>query len=363
MNIKRLQKYFVQMTKIERMTPFYIVNAFHQLGWNSKVDKVIDIASLLNKLAIKPLYSGLITRFLSILEEEGLVRRDADQWVICDTLNLENPPETFDLTGLEQADQEEIQLFVEIAESLPVILTGEVNPLEILFAKGSIEKLRNIYSNAALPYIMNHETTNIVSSFITKNYFPDKPLRILEIGAGTGSVTRQILPMLKQDIQYFFTDVTNYFLIQAKKMFQTNSDLHYQRFDINFAHQEQGFESASFNIIIAANVIHASKNLTFSLNNILKLLKANGKLVFLECAPNIRKIDIIFGVTEGWWGFEDNHIRQSGPLINTSDWVDLLRSVGYKNIELPKKQMMDDENNAAFQWLLDQQHVFIAEKS
>ena len=50
-----------------------------------------------------------------------------------------------------------------------------------------------------------------------KNFSKDK-IRILEIGAGTGSTTRKLLETLKgESYEYHFTDSLKYFFPDAKK--------------------------------------------------------------------------------------------------------------------------------------------------
>src|SRR5205823_225165 len=40
-------------------------------------------------------------------------------------------------------------------------------------------------------------------------------------------------------------------------------------------------------------------------------------------------VDLIFGMTKGWWKFDDVDLRRSHPLLSRNSWIDLLRSEGF----------------------------------
>lgn len=85
-------------------------------------------------------------------------------------------------------------------------------------------------------------------------------MRILEIGAGTGATTAVALELLQEPggvqafASYTFTDVSHGFLKSAEDRFQGFRNISYSILDISKDPQGQGFEPASFDIIIAANV-------------------------------------------------------------------------------------------------------------
>ena len=55
---------------------------------------------------------------------------------------------------------------------------------------------------------------------------PNRPIRILEIGAGTGSATRYLLPTLKgHKFEYYFTDYLKHFFPTAAEMFKEYPEL------------------------------------------------------------------------------------------------------------------------------------------
>jgi phospholipid N-methyltransferase len=89
-------------------------------------------------------------------------------------------------------------------------------------------------------------------------------LRILEIGAGTGSITATILKHLKSPYgermysKYTYTDISAGFFVAAKQRFKDYVEIEYATLDISKDPIEQGFKEQSFDLIVAANVCVSS---------------------------------------------------------------------------------------------------------
>src|SRR5690606_8618345 len=111
----------------------------------------------------------------------------------------------------------------------------------------------------------------------------DRPLRILEIGAGTGGTTAYLLPHLPPTrTEYVFTDLSPLFLEKAQEKFQDYPFVGYQLLDIEQDPEAQGFASHHYDIVVAANVLHATADLRHTLAHGKQLLAPNGLLVLLE---------------------------------------------------------------------------------
>jgi SAM-dependent methyltransferase len=91
----------------------------------------------------------------------------------------------------------------------------------------------------------------------------------------------------------------------------------------------QGFAAGAADVVVAANVLHATADLARSLSHIRRLLAPGGLLVLLEITRKPRWLDIVFGVTEGWWKFRDHGLRPDHALLDPAQWKTLLRSEGF----------------------------------
>ena len=93
--------------------------------------------------------------------------------------------------------------------------------------------------------------------------------------------------------------------------------------------ETQGLEAGRYDLIIAANVIHATADLRTSLARIRRLLKPNGLLALMEVVQPQRWFDLTVGLTAGWWAFTDLDIRPDYPTLTANGWRALLAECGF----------------------------------
>ena len=158
----------------------------------------------------------------------------------------------------------------------------------------------------------------------------DRPLRVLEVGAGTGSTTSFVLTCVPADrTEYVFTDISPLFAARAQEKFRNYPFVRYATLNIEHDPVGQGFAAGSFDLVLAANVLHATRDLAQTLSHVRRLLSPNGMLVLLEATERQRWVDLTFGLTEGWWRFADTARRPTHPLLTTAAWRALLVDSGF----------------------------------
>ncbi|WP_156303064.1 class I SAM-dependent methyltransferase, partial [Methylogaea oryzae] len=138
-------------------------------------------------------------------------------------------------------------------------------------------------------------------------------LRILEIGAGTGGTSAWLLPHLGENCEYVFTDVSAHFFDAARQRFAAYPCLQFRKLDIEQPPQTQGFEAGRYDLVVASNVLHATRDLAATVGHARSLLAPGGQLLLVEGTAPRRWIDLIFGLLEGWWAFADHALRPYYP--------------------------------------------------
>jgi SAM-dependent methyltransferase/acyl carrier protein len=156
-----------------------------------------------------------------------------------------------------------------------------------------------------------------------------RTLRILEVGAGTGGTTAALLPELPAArVSYQFTDVSDFFLARAQQKFAAYPFVRFSLLNLETDAAQQGYEPGSFEVVVAANVLHATRNLDQTLQGLRTLLAPGGLLVLYETTHHLSWYDITTGLIEGWQLFEDQW-RGDNPLLAAPRWAEALRANGF----------------------------------
>jgi len=135
---------------------------------------------------------------------------------------------------------------------------------------------------------------------------------------------------------YTFTDISESFFGDFEKTenaFKKHSHkMSFKLLDIEKSPEPQGFESHSYDIVIIANVVHATSSCQRTLENTRQLLKHGGHLVMVEIThPQVLRTTSMAAGLPGWWGSQDG--RENGPLVTPDVWHSLLRKSGFSGID------------------------------
>ncbi|KAK5055268.1 hypothetical protein LTR84_013018 [Exophiala bonariae] len=235
------------------------------------------------------------------------------------------------------------RLLCHQGEHLVDILLGKKEPLEIMMQ----DNLLDAYHGHHLGWEIAHQyLAEYVDLLAHKN--PD--LKLLEIGAGTGGTTFPILQKLGGDNgesprmrSYCYTDITTGFFEAAGEKFAPwSAYLDFQKLDIEQDPTEQGFEASGYDVIIASNVLHATRSMDETIGNVNKLLKPGGKLILYEITNPLQRVCMIFGTLPGWWAGA-NEGRRLSPCFTEKQWDELLLSNGFSGIDVSARSMPRNE--------------------
>lgn len=226
---------------------------------------------------------------------------------------------------------------VTTGRNLTSILCGEIEPLEFLF---KTDLLRDLYREVNGHRTCFPEFSRYLDALGHKN----PTMRVLEIGAGTGGTTEKILWTLSaQDGEksrrstyssYTYTDISPSFFEQAQSDFRKYPNIIYKTLDIEADPFLQGYENEAYDLIIAANVLHATKNINVTMQHVRMLLKPGGKLMMYEpTQPEILRTGFIAGLMAGWWLGTESY-RQWSPSLTCESWEKVLHENGFSGLDL-----------------------------
>lgn len=323
------------LPRLEHLSVAYILAALDQLGWIFKAGDCFDADPLARQLGIERRYDPLWNRMLEILCEERLLSAREKDWEV---LSVPEPPspssEIAALLARHPWARIQLDLIRHCGEKLAKVLRGQTDPLQLLFPNGDLSAATRFYQEFPGTKVVNAMAQRAISLALDR--LPkDRVIRLLEVGAGTGSTTMSLLSYLPPErSEYWFTDLSPLFTTRAAERFTDYSFLRYEVLDIERAPEDQGFSEGHYDIVIAANVLHATRDLEMTLGHVGSLLAPGGLLFLIEETKPQRWLDLTFGLTEGWWRFTDDPLRTASPLASPEQWRRALSHRGFPQFEV-----------------------------
>lgn len=257
------------------------------------------------------------------------------------------------LAEYEASGHPEALMICRMGRDIAPILRGDVDGLHLLF--GMDDMLERVYRTAiGTPKI--HTLMGEYARALSHKRGAD--LKVLEIGAGTGGTTTSILEAIcptgsriigdSRLLKYTYTDISPSFFETAATKFgkwKSGGVIEFKTLDIDRDVEEQGFDLASYDLIIAANCLHATSDITRTMTRVNSLLKPSGK-VFLQETTELWCLEspLVFGMLAGWWAGKED-FRPWGPLLDGKGWEKVLRDAGFAETVLELKDSLSDEQH------------------
>ena len=308
----------------------YVLEAFATLGCNLRDMKVGDEVSVIHHI---PKHEKLIPQLYKILQDAGLVMSKGGIHRRTAVSLPESPASTLHATMLKKFPKHssETKLLYTTAHSLADCLSGASDATALLFRDSTARTLlEDVYTNAP----MFKTGTLMLAQYLTdivKHFGGIREIRILELGAGTGGTTKHLIESLadtKYKFTYTFSDLSSSLVAAAKRKFAKYPFMNYTVLDVEKDPEPQF--AGAYDIIISTNCIHATKDLVLSTTNIRKMLRYDGILCLIELTRNLFWFDLVFGLLEGWWLFNDG---REHVLADERRWERCLRAAGFQWVD------------------------------
>ena len=299
----------------------------------------IDVDEVMARAEIEPIYRKLVERWLTGLSESGVILASGQRFSATDSMALTPlEPLWLEVEKLLEDDPGTLAYLRQCGKLLASVVRGRTSALETLFPDGSFVLTEGIYESGIIARYFNSIVAAVIAD-TAREIGKTRNARILEIGGGTGGTTSAVVPLLSSgQVEYCFTDLSEMFLARARNKFAAYTFINYAIFDLDRALEEQGRLDDQFDIILAANSVHASRNLNEALCRVRKLLAPGGVLVLLESTQHHSWFDMSTGLIEGWQHFEDD--RLDNPLLEPEQWRVVLDRNGFNELAIfPAKDL------------------------
>ena len=333
--------YSAAQPRFEHEATGYVLAALRELGWTWRAGDRFTLGELAERCGVAERHRRLFARLVDMLAEDGYFARDRAA-PLDDTPAERNayvalraaPPTAAGnaeaLSGAYSWAAPELALLARCGNGLAAVLRDEQESIQLVFPGGDLGDVEHLNQDFPVLRAYNAAAADVLSRIV--DHFPEgRSIRVLEVGGGTGALTSHVVDRLPADrTTYVHTDVSSLFGRQAREKFGDRPFMRYDVLDIERSPAAQGFEEGAFDIVLAGNVLHATAKLEETLANVRALLAPGGLAVILEAKRLPRWVELIFGLTDGWWRYEDLLRADAlSPLLTEDRWVDVLRHSGF----------------------------------
>ncbi|KAI8622916.1 hypothetical protein F5Y19DRAFT_483302 [Xylariaceae sp. FL1651] len=219
-------------------------------------------------------------------------------------------------------------------QKLADVLSGRTDGIRVIFgAPRGRELVQAMYCDHTFNRMNYLQMCDVIGRLVNrmKGIKPIGTLKILEMGAGTGGTTQVIAPFLATlgiPIEYTFTDLSASMVANARRTLGTQYP--FMKFAVHDIEKPPAEEHKDQHIILASNAVHATHSLAISARNIRQALRPDGFLMILEMTEVVPFVDLVFGLLEGWWLFDDG---RKHAVVPVEHWERELRGAGFGHVD------------------------------
>ncbi|MCK8516800.1 SDR family NAD(P)-dependent oxidoreductase [Methylonatrum kenyense] len=314
---------------LRRLTVAYIVEALQMLGWKPAEGDIVQAGDLVAALGILPRHQQLVSRYLTILAEQGVLQSGTDGYTVRILPEQTVSALAEGIASRDYASSPEFAVVRRCGENLAAMLDGREDPHGILFPGGDARDLAALYRDTPVARGLNGLVRDAVET-VLRSAPADRPVRLLEIGGGTGGTTAHVLPALPAGrFSYLFTDIGALFVSRAAEEFGHHQGTDFRVFDLDKDPEVQGIPTGGHDVVLASNVLHATRDIRASLRRVRELLAPGGVLIALEAVEPEPWHDLTVGLLDGWWAFTDTDLRLDYPLLDRARWRQVCGELGF----------------------------------
>lgn len=288
------------------------------LGVFVEVGERRTVAGLRAALSVADQHRHAFDAMLQLLVREGVLGHDRDALVVRQRVADVPAPVRSPRTVLVEA----------CLAHFGDLLRGAISPVDVLFPGGSTHLVEPLYTGTPETGIVRDAVQRLVAA-------ADRPVRILELGAGTCGTSRAVIEALRPlsgRVRYTCSDVSPALMRQARAMFAADAFVDCVTLDAERGPAEQGQAPHNVDIVIAANVLHATRDPRQALRHVREWLTDGGSAILLEQTTLEAFLIVTFGWLEGWWRFAEGPTEAGrlpgGPLFSVAGWRSLMAEAG-----------------------------------
>ncbi|MEV4172734.1 class I SAM-dependent methyltransferase [Nonomuraea sp. NPDC049709] len=292
-------------------------------------------------LGAAPRHRWIAGHWLSALHDAGLVGRDATG-----RYHDLHGPRRAELaaarTRMEAArlalgyPTELAELMLRSLRLLPSLLRDEIGVQALLYPDGEPATAEAVYRGNVISRYLNAAAAEVVRDLAER---VTRPLRILELGAGIGATTADLLPALTgRPVEfYLFTDLSPFFLDTARRRFDAGF-LRYALLDIAHDLPQQ---PGGLDLVVAATMAHNAPHVDRLLGQVAALLAPGGRVLLVETVrehpQSLTSMPFALSTDDGPPRRLDCRAGTTRTYLRREEWLSALAGSGLRiEVDLPR---------------------------
>ena len=328
--------YWSQVAPLQnKLLVAYVVEAFTAMGSN-----IVSLppGAPISPITYQPKHDRLMKRLWQLLRSQGILEMETTALMRSHAASgMSSSPTLYaDFISLYPQYIPEADLMRLIGCKLAPCLQGQLNPVSLMFGDPTSSQIMEAYYGDSP---MLSSMTDLLVVFMDRliqgcKATQENPLRILEVGAGTGGTTLLLANALHSAgiaCQYTFTDISPALVSKAASKFSRFPWMTFTVLDLE-KDVPHDFRS-QFHIIVGTNCVHATSSRTTSCRRLKEALANDGILIISEVTDIIDWYDLCFGLLDGWW-LAGNGTEY--PLQPSTVWKEAFLEAGFSSFGCSK---------------------------
>jgi len=331
LDLPRLHALYVCVTKLHAI---YVDSLIRRCVGNC-IDQGTTALEILRGGRLLPRHRQLLVRLLNACIEDGYLQMQDGRYIThISAPHDEQENLLAELKGYCEGLDVITETVARAGGNLYEMMSGELEPVAVIFPEGASSGVEVLYQDFSFGRYFNQIAAGVVTDLLrSRSATGSDDYRVLEVGGGTGGTTAWLLPALSgtPHVRYVFTDISPIFTRRAEQKFADYDFIEYHELDLQKEVGAQGFAAGGYDLIVAANVIHATQHIGNTLTNLLPLLKPGGKLLMREITRPMRLFDFVFGPLVS--PLLDEDARGGELFLTTAHWRKQCLMAGFEQVQ------------------------------
>lgn len=335
---------------LEEAVLYAMLYTLQRQGVFTSTEQLYREDNLCAALQIAPRHIPIIARWLHHLKQHGILQSHAGYVQSTKQVTLEQMHHYWQVARAYWSEHRlgpaaVIDYFIHNVEQLPQLMNDEQQATFLLFPEGRMDIAHALYQDTRIARYVNQSVAEAVIRIAGRKQgackgLPtrekDVPLRMLELGAGTGATTAAVVQRLDAlhragvKLNYWFTDRSHFFLSAARTRFKTCTWLHTQLLNIDDSFVAQGVAPASMDIVLAAGMLNNARHIEQTVARMMQCLMPGGWLLITE--PTRECVEML--ISQAFMMTHPEDDRQNGQtnFMTVTQWSAVFQRAGASEI-------------------------------